>query len=179
MSLAVFLTNVIVLSSAGRCSCWQECCCLTVLGPVSKHVCHFSYSLFHHWKNRKLSRPFLITFLTCCEIIPTSFGGKGPHLGQWLMAQLLHRTVSGLFLSYNANARRSVHNPQDYFIITLSATEMTDVTLGARGLWLGTPTGWHHQISLKFFVCSPRLHRQQSIGFVIFWEWIASFMMPL
>ena len=41
-----------------------------------------------------------------------------------------------------ANARISVHSPQDHFIITLSlATDMTDVTLRASGLWLGTRTG--------------------------------------
>ena len=33
-------------------------------------------------------------FLTCCAILPTSFGGKGPHLRRWLVAQSLHQTVS-------------------------------------------------------------------------------------
>ena len=33
-------------------------------------------------------------FLTCCAILPTSFGGKGPHLRRWLVAQPLHQTVS-------------------------------------------------------------------------------------
>jgi hypothetical protein len=32
-----------------------------------------------------------------------------------------------------------VHNRRDHFIITLSlATDVTDVTLGAIGIWLGT-----------------------------------------
>ena len=35
-----------------------------------------------------------------------------------------------------------MHSPQDHFIITLSlATDVTDATLGASGLWLGTQTG--------------------------------------
>ena len=33
-------------------------------------------------------------FLTFCTILPTSFGGKGPHLRRWLVAQSLHQTVS-------------------------------------------------------------------------------------
>ena len=44
-------------------------------------------------------------------------------------------------LGCETNARRSLHSPQDNFIITLSfATDMTDATLGASGLWLGTRT---------------------------------------
>ena len=35
-----------------------------------------------------------------------------------------------------------MHSPQDYFIITLSlTTDVTDMTLGASGFWLGTRTG--------------------------------------
>ena len=33
-------------------------------------------------------------FMTCCTILPTSFGGKGSHLRRWLVAQPLHHTVS-------------------------------------------------------------------------------------
>ena len=38
-----------------------------------------------------------------------------------------------VFLSCKANARRSVHSPQDHFVISL-ATDVTDATLGASGL---------------------------------------------
>ena len=52
--------------------------------------------------------------------------------------------VFWVFLGCKANARRSVHSPQDHFI-TVSplslTTDVTDATLGARGLWLGTQTG--------------------------------------
>ena len=43
----------------------------------------------------KLSSPSFLPspFLTCCAILPTSFGGKGPHLRRWLVEQL-HQTVS-------------------------------------------------------------------------------------
>ena len=47
-----------------------------------------------------------------------------------------------VFLSCKANARGSVHSPQDHFISTLIiTTDVTDATLGASGLWLGTRTG--------------------------------------
>ena len=99
-------------------------------------------------------------FLTCCGILPTSFGGKGPHLWRWLVAQPLHQTdsklrFSGVFLS--CKARSSVHSPRDHFIITLSlATDVTDVTLGAGGFWLGTRTG-----AWSFFGRSLWLHERQ------------------
>ena len=43
-----------------------------------------------------LSSPFFLPspFLTCCAILPTSFGEKGPHLRRWLVTQPLHQTVS-------------------------------------------------------------------------------------
>ena len=44
-----------------------------------------------------------------------------------------------VFLSHKANVRISVHSPG---IISLSlATDVTDMTLAASGLWLGTWTG--------------------------------------
>ena len=49
---------------------------------------------------------------------------------------------SGIFLSCKANARRSVHSPQDHSIIPLSlATDVTDATLWTSGHSLGTRTG--------------------------------------
>ena len=33
-----------------------------------------------------------------------------------------------------------MHSPQDHFIITLIISDVTDATLGANGLWLGTRT---------------------------------------
>ena len=51
-------------------------------------------------------------------------------------------TRFGVFLGCEAYARRSVHSPQDHFISPLSlATDVTDATLGASGLWIGTRTG--------------------------------------
>ena len=86
-------------------------------------------------------------FLTCCAILPTSFGGKGPHLRRWLVAQPLHQTSSSWgFLGFSSAVRQM---PGDLCtaprIISLSllslATDVTDATLGASGLWLGTRTG--------------------------------------
>ena len=101
----------------------------------------------HPSKHPILSFFLPFPFLKCCAILPTSFGGKGSHLWRWLVAQPLHQTVSylrfsGVFIIRKANAMRSVHSPRDHFIIILSlATSVTDATLGASGLWLGTRTG--------------------------------------
>ena len=96
----------------------------TTLFEIFKSVSMIS--LPHHF-------PYFLPspFLTCCAILPTSFGGKGPHLRRWLVAQPLHQTVSklrfsGVFLSPKVNARRSMHSPQDYFIITLIISDRRD-----------------------------------------------------
>ena len=55
-------------------------------------------------------------------------------------------------------------------IISLSnsslATDMTDATLGASDLWLGTRTeaGGTVTLAISFFCRTPWLHRQQVIG---------------
>ena len=46
------------------------------------------------------------------------------------------------FPQFKANAIKSVHSPRVISLSHLSlATEATDVTLGASGLWLGIRTG--------------------------------------
>ena len=47
------------------------------------------------------------------------------------------------------------------------ATDVTDATLGASGLWLGTRTGAGDTVTLtkSFFGRSPWLHGQQDLGF--------------
>ena len=71
----------------------------------------------------------------------------------------------GVFLGCKANARRSVHSPQDHFIIILIlVTNVTDATLGASALWLGTRTRNGGTDTLEsFFGRSPWLHGQQVI----------------
>ena len=57
-------------------------------------------------------------------------------------APSLDGLLAEVFFSFKTNARRSMHSPRDHFIIILSlAIEVTEVTLGASGLWLGTRTG--------------------------------------
>ena len=56
-----------------------------------------------------------------------------------------------------------MHSPQDHFIITLIIrTDVTDATLGASGLWLGTRTGAGGTATLteSFIGRSPWLYRQ-------------------
>ena len=61
-------------------------------------------------------------FLTWVAILPISFGGKGPHLRGWQVAQpsstVSWLRFSGIFLSCNVIARRSVHSPRYHLIIT-------------------------------------------------------------
>ena len=55
---------------------------------------------------------------------------------------LLAAVFFRVFFSCKANARRSVHSPRDHFIITLIIDDnLTDVTLGASGLWPRTRIG--------------------------------------
>ena len=57
-----------------------------------------------------------------------------------------------------------MHSARDNFIITLSlTTDVTDVTLGASGLWLGTRAGAGGTATpaSSFFDRSPWVHGQQ------------------
>ena len=86
-------------------------------------------------------------FLSCCAILQISFGGKGPHLRKWPVAQPLHqRSPSWGFLGFSSAIRQMPGDlctaPRIILLSTLSlATDVTDATLGASALWLGTRTG--------------------------------------
>ena len=50
--------------------------------------------------------------------------------------------LAEVFVSCKVNAKRSVQSSRYHLIVTLSlADRLTDVKLGATGLWLGTQTG--------------------------------------
>ena len=124
--------------------------------------------------NYSLSFPF--PFLTCFAILPTSFGGKVPHLRRRLVAQP-HQTVSqlrffGVLLSCKANVRRSVHSPRIISFSSLSlATEVTDATLGTSGLWLGTRTGAvvpQHQLKAFLAVAHGSMENRPNSGPYLF-----------
>ena len=80
--------------------------------------------------------------LTCCTVLKTSFGGKGPHLRR---CPFFGRSSSLGFRGFSSALRQM---PGDLYtvpgIISLSslslATYVTDVALGASGLWLGART---------------------------------------
>ena len=117
-------------------------------------------------------------FLTFCATLPTSFGGKGPHLRRWLVAQLLHRLrFSGVFLSYKANARRSVHSPQDHFIINLIISDRRDWR-NTRGMWslARNPdrSWWHRHACVKLFGRSFWLYEKKKVTFIngAWYKWI-------
>ena len=61
--------------------------------------------------------------------------GRAPSLGG-LLAEV-HR----VYLSRKANAMKAVHSPRIISLSPLSITYVSDVTLGASGLWLGTRAG--------------------------------------
>ena len=79
---------------------------------------------------------------------------------QWSHSPFIRRSHSWGFLGFSCevNARRSMHSPQDHFIITLIM-----MTLGASGLWLGTQTeaGCIVPLTESFFGRCPWPHGQQ------------------
>ena len=94
-----------------------------------------------------INGPFHIYFLTSCAILLISFGRKGPHLrDDSSHSPIIRRSPSWGFPGISSVVRQM---PRDLCtsprIISLSplslATYVTDVTFGASGLWLGTPTG--------------------------------------
>ena len=106
------------------------------------------------------SNPSILSFLlspslTCCMILPTSFGGKGPHLKWWLVTQAsLDGLLARVFLGHKENARRSVHSPQ-YNLISASSLANKHVwsDTWCKWPWLGT---WrHYDPSLKLFWLQP------------------------
>ena len=58
----------------------------------------------------------------------------------------------GTLLNRSIYTERSVHNPQDHLSPLLLATGVTDATLGASGLWLGTWTGAGGTSTLAFWL---------------------------
>ena len=83
-------------------------------------------------------------FLTCYASLRTSFGGMGLNLRRWMVAQPLHQTVSKLGFSSAVRQMREdlCTAPRIISLSSLSlATDVTDATLGASGLWLWTRRG--------------------------------------
>ena len=74
---------------------------------------------------------FPFPFLKYCAISLNSFGGKGINLRRWIIDGF----PAEVFFSSKTNVRRSVHSSYRLPI------EVTDMILGACGLWLGTGTG--------------------------------------
>ena len=70
--------------------------------------------------------------------------------------------------SCKANARKSVHSPRIISLSSLSlATDVTNATLGASGLWLGTRTGAGGTVTLTegfFFGHCPKTVLRQYIN---------------
>ena len=93
-------------------------------------------------------------------------------VNDWSHSPFIRRSPSwgflGDFLSCKANARRSVHSPRIISLLPLSlATDVTDTTLGASGLWLGTLTGAGGTAILFwnfFWLQPPWLPGQQGFG---------------
>ena len=92
-----------------------------------------------------LPHSFLLShFQTCCRILLTSLVGKWGN--DWSHDPFIRRSPSWDFLGYSSAVRQL---PGDMCtaprIISLSpfslATGLTDATLGASGLWIGTRTG--------------------------------------
>ena len=121
------------------------------------------------------SRPFRISFLFPSWRAVRSYQ---PHLedrdpiwgDDWSHSPFIRRSPSWGFLGFSSAVRQI---PEDLCtaprIISLSslssATEVTDATLGASGLWLGTRTGAGGTATITesfFFARSPWLYGQQA-----------------
>ena len=68
-----------------------------------------------------------------------------PYLEEWVPFEAMTASPDGLlaeiFLSCKANVKRSVHSPRTISLSPLLLeTDVTDATLGASDLWLGTRT---------------------------------------
>ena len=100
----------------------------------------------HRLKDASPSLPSFLPspFLKCCTIQPTSFGGKGPIWGNdWLHSPFMRQTPSWCFLGLSLAVREMPgYRYTAPRIISLSplslATDVTEATLVASGLWLGT-----------------------------------------
>ena len=87
----------------------------------------------------------------------------------WLHSPFIRRSPSWGFLGFSSALRQMPGDlctaPRIISLSTLSlGTDVTDATLGASGLWLGTWTRswWHRHNNWKFFFGrSPWLHEQQ------------------
>jgi hypothetical protein len=104
-------------------------------------------SIFWYFGITPSSPSFLPSpFMTCCAILLTSFGGKGPIWGDdWSHSPFIRRSPSWDFLGFSSAVRQMPDLWTAPRIISLSrlslATDVTDATLRSSGLWLGTRTG--------------------------------------
>ena len=129
-------------------------------------------STIRYFHLEKCSSPLSFPFLpspspTCCVIVPTSFGGKGAHLKQWLVSQpssdgLLDKVFWG-FPKLVGKCQEVVPN-----FISLSPSSLAN-----RYDWCDTwckwlldrnpdRSLWHHHTSIKHFGCRSWLHEHQA-----------------
>ena len=107
-------------------------------------------------------RPFLISFILpswrAVRSYQHHFEERGPIWGNDWSQKPHHQRFSGVFLSCKANAGRSVHSPQDHFIISLIISDRRDWR-DTRGKWslARNPdrSWWYHHTSLKLFWPQP------------------------
>ena len=116
--------------------------------------------LFPFWHNLRSYRPHL-------EV-------RDPILSyDW--PRSLHQTVSGLrfsgvFLSPKVSARRSVHSVSFHYHPYHYPTDVTDVTLGTSGLWLGTRAGAGGTATLAWSLFWPQPMALWSAG-IYCWQY--------
>ena len=129
-----------------------------------KTVCHM-YIAYELQGIHSEPCPFLISFLLSFW---RALWPYQPHLEEmdpiwdddWSYSQqtVFYLRFSGVFLSCKANARRSVHSPQDRFIITLIISDRRHWR-DTRGKWplARNPdrSWWHRHTNWKFFWPQP------------------------
>ena len=85
--------------------------------------------------------------------------GRDPIWGDdWSHSSFIRRSPSrrfpGVFLSHKANAKRSVHSPQDHFIIILIISDWCDTEV-KWPLTRNLDRSWRHRWWLKAFRLQP------------------------
>ena len=100
--------------------------------------------------------------LTCCTILLPHLEVRDSIWGDdWSHCPFIRRSLSEVFHSCKANARRSVHSPRDHFIAILIISDRHDWRRTRSGAGGTATLAW--SLFFLFFYCSPWLHGQQVI----------------
>ena len=102
------LTLVFNITTRTQTSRWRDIRPRTWVSVEAENAIYSTLQICVLWCNQEThfrSRPFLLSFLTCCAILPTSYGGKGSYLRRWLVKQPSLRFLSWSFPKFSSAVR--------------------------------------------------------------------------